>query len=251
MITNVGIGTLAVLGGTILISSFISGTFGMAGGMVLLGVLLVYLPVTTAMVLFSAIQFVANGWRAILWWRFVRWPIFNRYVVGSVLAFAILRLIAYVPDKATVYILLGLIPFAVELLPLRARPNIEWRGMPFVTGFLTTVVQFMAGVGGPFLDVFFQKSLLDRKTTLATKAVTQSFSHVLRAAYFGSFGGVQGIDAPWILVGAILVAIVGTSVTPLIIERMTDHGFRRWTRAIILTVSGTYLIRGAWLMWHA
>jgi uncharacterized protein len=242
--------SLAVLGGTILLSSFISGTFGMAGGMVLLGVLLVYFPVATGMVLFSAIQFVANGWRAVLWWRFVRWPIFNLYVIGSLIAFAILRAIAYIPDKATVYILLGLMPFAVEFLPLRARPNIEWRGVPFITGFLTTVVQFMAGVGGPFLDVFFQKSLLDRKTTLATKAVTQSFSHVLRAAYFGSFSSMQGFDAPWTLAAAILVAIVGTSVTPLIIERMTDHGFRQWTRAIILTVSGIYLVRGAWLIWH-
>jgi Flp pilus assembly pilin Flp len=53
--------SLAVIGGTILVSSFISGTFGMAGGMVLLGVLLVYFPVTTAMVLFSIIQLVANA----------------------------------------------------------------------------------------------------------------------------------------------------------------------------------------------
>jgi uncharacterized protein len=241
---------LAILGATILLSSFISGTFGMAGGMVLLGVLLVYFPVATGMVLFSGVQFVANGWRAMLWWRFVRWPIFALYVVGSVLAFVILRLIAYVPDKPTVYIMLGVMPFAVELLPARARPNIEWRGMPFVTGLLTTVVQFMAGVGGPFLDVFFQKSMLDRKTTLATKAVTQSFSHILRAAYFGSFGAVRGFDQPWAFAGAIVVAILGTSITPLIIERMTDHGFRQWTRAIILTVSGIYLVRGVWLLWH-
>src|SRR5580658_9557503 len=216
--------TLAVIGVTILVSSFISGTFGMAGGMVLLGVLLVYFPVTTAMLL----------------WRFVRWPIFLWYAVGGVIAFAIMRAIAYVPDKATVYVLLGAMPFAVEALPLRARPNIEWRGMPFVTGFLTTVVQFMAGVGGPFLDVFFQKSMLDRKTTLASKAVVQTFSHVLRGAYFGSFGTVQAFANPWPYGAAILVAIAGTSITPLIIERMTDHGFRQWTRAIILTVSGIY-----------
>ena len=38
--------SLAVLGVTILLSSFISGTFGMAGGMVLLGVLLIYFPVS-------------------------------------------------------------------------------------------------------------------------------------------------------------------------------------------------------------
>jgi uncharacterized protein len=242
--------SIAVIAATILVSSFISGTFGMAGGMVLLGVLLIYFPVTTAMVLFSIIQFVANTWRAVLWWRFVLWSIFWKYALGAVLAFAILRLIAYVPDKATVYVLLGLLPFAVELLPVQARPNIEWRGVPYLTGFFTTVVQFMAGVGGPFLDVFFQKSMLDRKTTLATKAVTQTFSHVLRAAYFGSFGTVEALQQYWLYAGAIAVAIAGTSLTPLIIERMTDHGFRQWTRAIILSVSAIYLARGAWLFWQ-
>jgi hypothetical protein len=148
--------SLAVLGATILLSSFISGTFGMAGGMVLLGVLLIYFPVSAAMVLFSLIQFASNGWRAVLWWRFVLWPIFFPYVAGAIVAFAALRLIAYVPDKATVYLLLGAMPFAIEALPAGARPNIQWRGMPFVTGFLTTIVQFMAGVGGPFLDARHQ-----------------------------------------------------------------------------------------------
>ena len=109
--------SLAVIGVTILLSSFISGTFGMAGGMVLLGVLLIYFPVSAAMVLFSLIQFASNGWRAVLWWRFVLWPIFFPYVAGAMVAFGALRLIAYVPDKATVYVVLGLLPFAVEILP--------------------------------------------------------------------------------------------------------------------------------------
>ncbi|HEX4555225.1 MAG TPA: sulfite exporter TauE/SafE family protein, partial [Xanthobacteraceae bacterium] len=63
--------SLAVIGVTILLSSFISGTFGMAGGMILLGVLLVYFDVATAMVLFSILQITANGWRALHWRRFV------------------------------------------------------------------------------------------------------------------------------------------------------------------------------------
>ena len=242
--------SLAVIGVTILLSSFISGTFGMAGGMVLLGVILIYFPVTTGMVLFSVIQFAANGGRALLWWRYVLWSIFFPYVIGAVVAFALLRAIAFVPNKAMVYFLLGLLPFAIEALPKNARPNIEWRGMPFITGFLTTIVQFMAGVGGPFLDVFFQKSMLDRKTTLATKAVTQTFSHVLRALYFGSFGAVHFVEEPWLYLVGIVVAVAGTSLTPLVIERMTDHGFRQWTRAIILTLSAVYVVRGVWLFWH-
>jgi len=218
--------------------------------MVLLGVILIYFPVTTGMVLFSVIQFAANGWRALLWWRYVLWSIFFPYVIGAVVAFALLRAIAFVPNKAMVYFLLGLLPFAIEALPKNARPNIEWRGMPFITGFLTTIVQFMAGVGGPFLDVFFQKSMLDRKTTLATKAVTQTFSHVLRALYFGSFGAVHFVEEPWLYLVGIVVAVAGTSLTPLVIERMTDHGFRQWTRAIILTLSAVYVVRGVWLFWH-
>ena len=124
----------------------------------MLGVLLIYFDVATAMILFSIIQLAANGWRAVHWWSFVRWDIFWRYCVGGAVAFAVLRLIDYVPDKAMVYLLLGLMPFAVEALPESLRPNIEWRGVPFVTGFFTTIIQFISGVGGPFLDIFFQKS---------------------------------------------------------------------------------------------
>ena len=48
--------SLALIGATIVLASFISGVFGMAGGMVLLGVLLVYFDVATAMVLFSILE---------------------------------------------------------------------------------------------------------------------------------------------------------------------------------------------------
>src|ERR1700733_13676220 len=94
--------TLALIAVTVLVSSFLSGVFGMAGGMILLGVLLVYLDVSTAMVVFSIIQFAANGWRAVMWWRFVRWRIFVHYCTGAVAAFVILRAVAFVPDKPTV-----------------------------------------------------------------------------------------------------------------------------------------------------
>ena len=148
-----------------------------------------------------------------------------------------------------VYILLGLMPFTVEMLPESMRPNIEWRGVPFITGIFTTVIQFMAGVGGLFLDIFFKKSLLDRKTTNATKAITQTFSHVLRAAYFGSLAGVG--DLKFVVWGpGIVLALVGAIAAPFVVERMTDHGFRQWTRGIIFTIAVVYLIRGGLLLWH-
>src|SRR5436189_2698767 len=241
--------SLALIGFTIISTSFISGLFGMAGGMILVGVLLVYFDVATGMVIFSIIQFVANGWRAVLWWRFVLWRIFFVYVLGALISFGIMRYVAIVPSKAMVYLGLGALPFAIELLPLRLRPNIEWRGVPFITGVLTTVIQLLTGVGGLFLDIFFQKSMLDRKTTIATKAVTQTFSHVVRAVYFGSLVSVGDAVPLWTYAPAILLSIAGTSLAAMVLERMTDVGFRQWTRRVIFAVSAIYLLRGVMLLW--
>jgi uncharacterized membrane protein YfcA len=240
---------LAIIGVTVVVSSFISGVFGMAGGMVLLGVLLVYFDVATGMVLFSIIQLATNGWRSLHWRRYVLWPIFWWYVAGAVLAFAVMRAVAYVPNKAVVYLLLGLMPFMVEALPAFMRPNIEWRGVPFITGIFTTVIQFMAGVGGLFLDIFFQKSRLDRKTTNATKAVTQTFSHILRAAYFGSLAGVGDLQMS-VWAPAMVLALIGAMLAPYVLERMTDDGFRQWSRGIIIVIASVYIVRAGWLLWQ-
>jgi uncharacterized membrane protein YfcA len=241
--------SLALIGATIVLSSFISGVFGLAGGMVLLGVLLVYFDVTTGMVLFSIIQLAANGWRALHWRQYVLWPIFFRYMAGALIAFAVMRYVAFVPNKMMVYLALGLMPFMVEILPASMRPNIEWRGVPLLTGVLTTIIQFLAGVGGLFLDIFFQKSTLDRKTTNATKAVTQTFSHVLRALYFGSFAVFGDLQVS-IWVPAMVLAIGGSALAPFVLERMTDHGFRQWTRVIIFAIAAVYLVRAGWLVWQ-
>jgi uncharacterized membrane protein YfcA len=238
---------MALVGATILVTSFISGIFGIAGGMILLGVLLVFFDVATGMVIFSIIQFFGNIWRVILWWRFIIWPIFFSYLIGAAIAFGLLRFVAFVPDKATVYLLLGLMPFAIELLPHAARPNIEWRGVPLMTGVTTTFIQLLAGPGGVFLDLFFQKSSLDRKTTIATKTTAQTTGHVLRLLYFGTLSGAGDALPLWAYGAAIALAIGGNSLAPLVLERMTDHGFRQWTRALIFAVSTVYLIRAAWL----
>jgi uncharacterized membrane protein YfcA len=107
----------------------------------------------------------------------------------------------------------------------------------------------LTGVGGLFLDIFFQKSLLDRKTTIATKAVTQTFSHVVRAVYFGSFAGVADAVPLWTYAPAIVLSIAGTSLAAMVLERMTDVGFRQWTRRVIFAVSAIYLVRGVMLAW--
>src|SRR5947208_15701825 len=100
--------TLALIGATVVATSFLSGVFGMAGGMILLGVLLNYFEVAAAMILFSIIQIFANGWRAVQWRRYVLWPLFNQYGLGAAIAFAFLYAIAFGPNERIRAVALGL-----------------------------------------------------------------------------------------------------------------------------------------------
>jgi uncharacterized protein len=240
---------LAVLGVTVLASSFISGLFGMAGGMILLGVMLIFMDVAPAMVLFGIIQGVSNGWRATLWWRYVEWSVVWRFLVGSTLIFLLLRSVALLPSKATLYFTLGLLPFAADLVPKRVSLDITRPGVPYVAGALIIVLQLMAGAAGHILDVFFQKSRLDRKTIVATKAVTQVMGHVYRIIYFGSFGATFDTSIPWwVYLAAVALTLAGTSLAATVLTRMTDDGFRTWSRRVTLGVSVTYIARGLWLV---
>ena len=68
---------LAIVAAATLVTSFISGILGMAGVMILMGVLIAILPVATAMLLHGITQFAANGYRALMLRAAIDWPVFR------------------------------------------------------------------------------------------------------------------------------------------------------------------------------
>jgi len=114
-------------------TALLSGVFGMAGGLILIGVLLVVMPLPQAMVLHAVTQMASNGWRAFLWWRHIEWKIAAASIVGSLLALGLWSLWLYVPDRAVALLLLGISPFIVRAIPDSVCPL--WTGpkRPFWT----------------------------------------------------------------------------------------------------------------------
>lgn len=244
--TTVSLGIIAF---TVLGTSFLSGIFGMAGGLILLGVLLLFMDVTPAMVLFGAIQMGANGWRALLWRQHVAWPLVWRFIIGSLLAFVAMRFVSFIPDKALLYIGLGLIPFVAELLPARFQPDISRPLGPYLCGIIIMVLQLIAGAAGHILDMFFQKSGLDRRGIVGSKAVCQTIAHLFRVLYFGSMASSFDLSVPWwAFVAALAIAFTGTSLAAVVLERMTDADYRAWSRRIVYSIAVVFLARGFWLL---
>ena len=167
-------------------TSLLSGIFGMAGGMILIGVLLLLLPVPEAMMLHGVTQLASNGWRGLLWWRHVRWAAVGAYVFGCVVALGLWSFTRYVPGTPVALLMLGLTPFLVRLAPKDYRPNPESLLQGGLYGMACITLILMTGVAGPLIDQFFLGGKFDRREIVATKAMCQVVGHGAKLVYFGS-----------------------------------------------------------------
>ena len=240
----------AAFAASVLATSFLSGIFGMAGGMILMGLLLAMLPLAPAMLLHGVTQLAANGWRAWLWRTHVRWRSVAHYGAAAVLTACGFALLPFATDKATALVVLGLTPFLALLLPGGVRPDATRGAYAWGCGFICTVLQLLAGVSGPILDVFFVHAGMDRKQVVATKAAIQVFSHALKIVYFGALLAIAGGDAAGSPVGvpvlciAVGFAVAGTNLSRRVLDAMSDVQFRVWTQWIVLGTAAVYLAQG-------
>jgi uncharacterized membrane protein YfcA len=242
---------VATVAAGVVLTSFLSGIFGMAGGMILMGLLLALMPLPAAMVLHAVTQMTSNGWRAWLWRAHIDWRIVGWFALGSLVAALVFAVIALVPAKGLALLILGLTPFVALALPPNLRLNVAKPPHAIAGGAVCMTLQLLAGVSGPILDVFFVQTALDRRGIVSTKAAVQTLGHAVKLVYFGTALAIlgEGELSPYILVLAVLLAIVGTQSSRAVLDKMSDTQFRRWSRAIIMVLSVVYLGQGAyWLL---
>jgi uncharacterized membrane protein YfcA len=229
-------------------TAFLSGVFGMAGGMILIGILLAMLPVPEAMALHAVTQMASNGWRGLLWWRHIRPRAAAAYLMGSVLGLAGWSLFRYVPDKAVAVLFLGLAPFAVSLLPARLKPDAARLDHGVVYGAVCMSLLLLTGVVGPLIDTFFLGGKLDRREIVATKAFCQIFGHTMKLVYFTGIAAQAGAIDGAMMAIAIAASMVGTTVARRFLEAMSNTQYRTWSARIIVAISGFYVLQGSYLL---
>lgn len=239
---------VAILAVTALVTSFISGILGMAGGMILMGLLLAVLPVSAAMTLHGITQFTSNAGRAWMLREEVHRPIAAGYAAGGLVAAAALALIHWRLGKAGALLAMGITPFIGLALPRTWRLDVTRRGHPFACGVACVTLSLTAGIAGPILDLFFVRSALGRRQVVATKALTQALSHLLKVGYFGILLAAGG-EVPYLAaVGMVVLAVIGTRLSKGVLERMSDASFRQWTRATIMGLGAAYGVAGLALL---
>lgn len=232
-----------------IVTACISGIFGMAGGMIFMAVITLYLGVAEAMVVHGAVQSVSNSYRSYLLKRDIRWDVFRNHVVGAVPVIVILAFVSFIPDKRFLFIVLGLLPFLLWLPRGWFAGDAEKPLHAVFCGSIVMSLNISAGAAGPALDFFYVKTAMTRQEIVATKAVTMFCSHMVKIAYFGIplvlTSQVKGLPPYWFFLVAVPCVMMGTFIGIQVLKRLKDVNFKIYTKYLVTLVGIYYLCRAA------
>lgn len=232
-------------------TAFLSSIFGMLGGLILMGILASLLPVASAMILHGLIQLTSNGYRAWLNRKDIHWPIVATLFIGNTIALTGLAFVSFSPDRITVLCALGALPYIAWALPEKLALDVTKKPIGIFAGIIVVATNLLAGVGGPLLDVFFQRVELTRHQIVATKAVAQALGHISKIIFYGGLtvtAAAENWPVLWLMLMAVAASVSGTRLGKRVLDKMTDAIFFSWTQRIMLTVGAVLLMRAAYLL---
>ncbi len=241
--------TIALILTTVLATSVLSGVVGMAGGMILMAILLAVTPVAHAMVLHGFVQSIANGSRFWFLRKSVVWEVLPPYLLGTVLAVGPFLALSVLPSKHFVLIFLGLVPLVSHLQPSSVTLDIRKPATAFACGLLVVFTQLLSGTSGPLLDFFYQKSPLNRFQIVASKALTQTIGHLCKTGYY-AYAAYVVAESPlpstwgWLLVAAGALALVGTRFGTHLLHRLQEQTFQKYVPWIIDAIGVLCVVQG-------
>ena len=237
-----------IIGG-VFVTSVMSGLAGMAGGVVLLALLVVTLPTSSAMIMHGMIQTMANGSRVWFIREHMQWHLMPMYFLGVALVGTLFWLTQLSWSAPVILIAIGLIAWLPVLLPRRIGLDITRQPIALLCGIVVTAAQLLAGTSGPLLDVFYLKSNLNRFEVVATKAFTQAVGHIVKVGYFIWLTTVLEQElhefvAFGFLVLVLVVALLGTKLGTYLLRRINEVAFRKMSTVLILVLGTVVGIGG-------
>ena len=207
----------------------VSAILGMAGGIMLLAVMLLFLEPAVAIPIHAIAQLASNSSRTLVHLRAIRRDLLFPYLIlllpAGMLSLPLTRhahpdvlraaigVFVLVATWRPEWLLLGCDP---EKIPLAPRFTLVG-GM---AGALGPVV----GATGPLIAPFFLGLGLTRFELIGTTAACQATGHLAKILLFGSDGFEFGVHAPLYL-GMILAVVLGTSLGTKLLAHIPEARF--------------------------
>lgn len=230
----------------LLITSFgtsaISAAFGLGGGVLLIAIMGLGMPLAALVPVHGAVQLGSNAGRAMLQWRNATPWILVWFGAGSVLGTMFAgRLTLEVPE--TLWRLsLGLFILIITWMP---KPKFGKTAKPvvFLNGVFAAILTMFFGATGPLVVSINAPHSKTRHGVVATHAIAMTMQHFLKIMMFGFLGFVF---APWVplIVGMILTGYLGTILGTRLLDRLSEAIFRTALRTVVTALAVVLIAQG-------
>jgi uncharacterized membrane protein YfcA len=222
-------------------TSMLSAIIGMAGGITLLSIMLLFFDPIAAVPLHGVIQLVSNGSRSYIQRRHIDWRIAGAFGV-LLLPMGLLGVqVALRTPPPLGKALIGAFVLTATWRPtwLRIHPP-EAGGHPgrrfLLLGGAVGFVNSLLGATGPLIAPFFLNLGLSRQALVGTKAACQMLGHVSKAIVFGLIGFAYA-DHLVLLATMSLMVIAGTWVGSQLLERVNERLFLGLYKTVLTLVA--------------
>jgi uncharacterized membrane protein YfcA len=233
--------TLFILCAASLFTAGVSAVLGMAGGIMLLAVMLLFLEPAVAIPIHAVVQLTSNSSRTVIHARSVRRDLLVPFMILLLPAGALtLPLVQIAPDDALrlaigVFVLVAtwrkrwlLLGIDLERLPIRPRFALIGAG----SGAIGPLV----GATGPFIAPFFLGIGLNRFELIGTKAACQTTGHLAKMILF-AIAGFAFMDYVGLIVGMAGSVVAGTWLGTRVLHHIDDNRFTQLYRLTLTAIA--------------
>ncbi|NOQ84610.1 MAG: TSUP family transporter [Myxococcales bacterium] len=223
------------------VTATISGILGMAGGLTLLGVMTALLPAPVVVPLHGIVQLASNSTRTWAFRRHVRWSILFTFMAPAVVGVVIAANIW--GDLRLTWFRAWIGAFILAFLVWR-RYKPKLRNPPVwsyaVLGLAAGLLAIFVGATGPFLAPFFLRDDFTNEQVIATKAVCQTWLHLLKIPAFLALSFDYTPYAS-VVVALVTAVIGGTYLGKHLLSTISKDRFVFWFQWV-LAILAVYLI---------
>jgi uncharacterized membrane protein YfcA len=221
---DVGMGLFFGLTFASFATSFIGVFTGTAGGLMLLAMMAMVMPLSVLIPVHTVVQLGSGLTRSVIMWRFVMRGTLLPFAVGAAGG-------AFIGSKAFVALpthvleaILGTFIIIVTWMPKLGRVGAE-RGRFAVLGFAATFLGMFVSATGTLVAPFVASAAKDRHNHAATVGALMSMVHIAKLAGFAVLGFAIGSYIP-LMVAMIVAGAAGNWIGEEALHRTSEKRFR-------------------------
>lgn len=227
-----------------LVTSAISAALGLGGGILLIAIMGLGMPLAALVPVHGAVQLGSNAGRTFVQWRHISRWVFVWFGAGSVLGALVAgRLTLEVPEHLW-RLSLGLFILIVTWMP---KPKFGKTAKPivFLNGLIGAILTMFFGATGPLVMAVNAPHSGSRHGIVATHAAAMTLQHCLKIVVFGFLGFAFAAWLP-LMLAMIVSGYIGTLIGSKMLDQLPEALFKKLLK-ITITLLAIALISQVFL----